>query len=53
MSERRLKKYQVTYNAHDSDVDYRDEDGSGPLQLRSHDSSLDDDGNAVNNDLEQ
>lgn len=53
MFERRLKLYQVTYNAHDSDVDHRDKDCSGPLQLRSHDSSLDNDGNAVDDDLEQ
>lgn len=44
---------QVAYNAHDGDVDYRDEDGSSPFQLRSHGSSLNDDGDAVDDDLEQ
>lgn len=43
----------MAYNAHDTDVDYRDEDGSGPLQLLCHYPSLDNDSNAVDDDLEQ
>lgn len=43
----------TAYNAHDNNVDHRDENCSRPLQLRSHGSSLDNDGNAIDNDLEQ
>lgn len=43
----------MAYNAHNENVDQGDEDGSGPLQLLCHCPSLNNDGNAVDDDLEQ
>jgi hypothetical protein len=48
----RLRRYEEAYNAHDADVDQRDEDSSDPFQFGSHGSSLDDDRDTVDDDLE-
>jgi hypothetical protein len=48
----RLRRYEEAYNAHDADVDERDEDSSDPFQFGSHGSSLDDDRDTVDDDLE-
>lgn len=45
---RRLRK---AYDAHNADVDQRDEDGSSPLQFGRHGPALYNDGDTIDDDL--
>ena len=48
-----MRECRGTYDAHNTDIDQRDEDGSDPFQLGRHSSSLDNDGDTVDDDLKQ
>jgi hypothetical protein len=45
------RRYGEAYDAHNTDVNQRDEDGSGPLQLGCHGPSLDNDSDTIDDDL--
>jgi len=48
-----MRECRGAYDAHNTNVNQRDEDGSGPFQLGRHSPSLDNDGNTVDDDLKQ